>query len=66
MNEQTLFLIFFLFIAASFHFGNDEFYGKVETLNNLNYDSVTWKLMSISIAALLCAIFWNYYTVNYV
>jgi hypothetical protein len=66
MNEKTLFLFFFIFILISFHYGTSSFYRQFECFDSLQYDDVTFKLISLSLASLICALFWNYYVSNYV
>ena len=66
MNEQTIFLFYFIFILVSFHYGTSSFYRQFELFDSLQYDDVTFKLISLSLSSLLCAFFWNYYVSNYV
>jgi len=66
MNEKTLFLFFFIFILISFSYGTSSFYRQFECFNSLQYDDVTFKLISLSLASLICAFIWNYYVSNYV
>lgn len=66
MNEETLFLFFFIFILISFNYGTSSFYRQFECFDFLQYDDVTFKLISVSLSSLLCAFYWNYYISNYV
>lgn len=65
MGEQTLFLIFFILMVTAFVYGNQDFYDSLNVtfLNNMDYDDVSWKLMSLGIVSILCSIYWNKYTV---
>lgn len=65
MGEQTLFLIFFILMVIAFVYGNQDFYYSlnVDFLKNMDYDDVSWKLMSLGIVSILCSIYWNKYTV---
>lgn len=68
MDEQTIFLIFFLLIALSFNYGNKNFYesSNIEFLINAQYDDAFYKLLSIGIVSIICAFYWNYHVNNYV
>ncbi len=66
MNEQTLFIIFFFIIFVAFFYGTDKFYEQFDCFKNLQFDEITWRLISLSVASLLCAIYWNYHISNYV
>lgn len=66
MNDKTLFMIFFIFIMLSFFNGTDTFYEQFDCFSSLQYDEVTWRLLSLAMASIICAIYWNYYVNNYV
>ena len=65
MDEQTLFLIFFILMVIAFIYGNQDFYDSLNVtfLKNMDFDDVSWKLMSLGIVSILCSIYWNKYTV---
>ena len=68
MDEQTIFVIFFVLIALSFTYGNKKFYesSNMEFLIDMDYDDVFYKLFSIGIVSIICAFYWNYHVKNYV
>jgi len=68
MDEQTIFVIFFVLIALSFNYGNKNFYesSNIEFLIKGDYDDVFYKLVSIGIVSIICAFYWNYYVNKYV
>ena len=61
MDEQTLFLIFFILMVIAFVYGNQAFYDSLNVtfLKNMDYDDVSWKLLSLGIVSILCSIYWN-------
>lgn len=65
MGEQTLFLIFFILMVIAFVYGNQAFYESLNVafLKNMDYDDVSWKLLSLGIVSILCSIYWNKYSV---
>ena len=65
MDQQTLFLIFFILMVIAFVYGNQDFYDSLNVafLKNMDFDDVSWKLMSLGIVAILCSIYWNKYSV---
>jgi hypothetical protein len=65
MDEQTLFLIFFILMVIAFIYGNQDFYDSLNVtfLKNMDFDDVSWKLMSLGIVSILCSIYWNRYPV---
>lgn len=63
MDEQTLFLIFFILMVIAFVYGNQAFYESLNVAKNMDYDDVSWKLLSLGIVSILCSIYWNKYSV---
>jgi hypothetical protein len=67
MDEQTIFIIIFLVLFVSFYFGDDNFYGKYDSLTFMNnMDSFSCRLISLGLAAFLCAALWCFFITNYV
>lgn len=67
MNEQTIFIIIFVVLFASFYFGDDNFYGKYNSLSFMSeFDSFTCRLISLGLTAFVCAGIWYFFITNYV
>ena len=67
MDEQTIFIIIFLILIASFYYCDDKFYGQHESFNFMSgMDSFSCRLISLGLTAFLCAAIWSYFITNYV
>jgi len=67
MDEQTIFIIIFLILIASFYYGDDKFYGQYESMNFMSgMNSFSCRLLTLGFTAFLCAFIWSYFITNYV
>ncbi len=67
MDEQTIFIIIFLFLIASFYYCDDNFYGQYDSLSFMSgMDSFSCRLISLGLTAFLCAAVWSFFITNYV
>ena len=66
MDEQKFFILFFVILAFTFYYCDDDFYNSNSITFMSSFDSFSCRLISLGLVAFLCAAFWTYFLNNYV